>query len=158
MSSYGELLELDGRYALKFERVVPINQLEAFDKLIEPAVFKQWYPYATGEMEMKVGGKIDFEDEEGTTYEAVITQLDRPYRFSFLEIDDLLDITIEEEREGSRLVFTHTFDDKEMAQYVAAGWHRCLDVLEQLMKGEAVVWKDNAQTLRKTYEEKFFNE
>lgn len=53
------------------------------------------------------------------------------------------------------MVFTHVFDDKEMAMYTAAGWHRCLDVLQQIVNGQPVEWKDNSVELREFYREAF---
>ncbi|CDQ40558.1 hypothetical protein BN990_02883 [Virgibacillus salexigens] len=53
------------------------------------------------------------------------------------------------------MVFTHIFDDKEMAMYIAAGWHRCLDALQQIVNRQPVEWKDNSAELRKLYREAF---
>ncbi|WP_235848378.1 SRPBCC family protein [Litchfieldia alkalitelluris] len=49
------------------------------------------------------------------------------------------------------LELCHTFDDREMAIYIAAGWHRCLDVLDQLIHGRIIEWKENAPELREYY-------
>lgn len=40
-------------------------------------------------MDLRLGGKIAFDDAEGTTYEATITELEKPYLFVFREVDDL---------------------------------------------------------------------
>ncbi|MCW3792917.1 hypothetical protein OM416_15100 [Paenibacillus sp. LS1] len=37
----------------------------------------------------------------------------------------------------------------------AAGWHRCLDVLVQIMNGKLIKWHDNSTELRKIYSEAF---
>ncbi|GIP18115.1 hypothetical protein J40TS1_37570 [Paenibacillus montaniterrae] len=44
-----------------------------------PECFSQWYPFATGEVDLKLGGKIAFDDGEGTTYEGTITVLQAPH-------------------------------------------------------------------------------
>ncbi|MCP3027650.1 SRPBCC family protein [Halobacillus sp. A5] len=155
MNNYGRLYESNGRYALQFERFFPYTCEEAFRVITNPEAFVQWYPFATGEMDLQTGGRIYFDDGEGSTYEAVITELEAPHKFSFQEVDDLLEMSLHEEDEGCRFVFTHTFDDQEMAMYVAAGWHRCLDVLEQIIRGEQVEWKDNAVELREYYRSEF---
>ncbi|WP_342351945.1 hypothetical protein [Paenibacillus campinasensis] len=60
-----------------------------------------------------------------------------------------------EEEEGCQLIFTHMFDNKDMAMYTAAGWHQCLDVLQQICNRHLVVWKENSVELREYYREAF---
>ncbi|KAB8127376.1 hypothetical protein F9U64_17855 [Gracilibacillus oryzae] len=155
MSNYASLHEKDGRQVLIFERNYAYSPEQVFRKITDPVYFKQWYPFATGEMELSVGGKIKFDDGEGSTYEAVITELNPPYSFCFQEIDDLLEMKINETNQGCTLRFSHTFDDRTMAMYTAAGWHRCLDVLGQLIYEYPVEWQDNAIELREYYKNKF---
>ncbi|WP_198433952.1 SRPBCC family protein [Virgibacillus salexigens] len=81
--------------------------------------------------------------------------LKNPHTFEFREVDDLIRISLLEEDEGCQMVFTHIFDDKEMAMYIAAGWHRCLDALQQIVNRQPVEWKDNSAELRKLYREAF---
>ncbi|SES63579.1 Uncharacterized conserved protein YndB, AHSA1/START domain [Oceanobacillus limi] len=155
MNNYGKLEKNEGRYVLVFERPYPFNPEEVFRVLTNPDFFTQWYPFATGEMDLRVGGKIQFDDGEGSEYEAVITDITPPYSFCFQEVDDLLEMTIEKADQGSLFTFKHTFDDQSMAMYVAAGWHRCLNVLGQLIHGQPVAWEDNASELREYYKEAF---
>ncbi|SEM77250.1 Uncharacterized conserved protein YndB, AHSA1/START domain [Mesobacillus persicus] len=152
MSNYGSLHEKEGRQVLVFERNYPFSPEKVFRFLTEPVFFTQWYPFATGEMDLRVGGKIKFDDGEGSIYEAVITEFNPPYSFCFLEVDDLLEVSLHGTEEGCSLSFRHTFDDPAMAIYVAAGWHRCLDVLGQLIHGRTTVWEDNALELREYYQ------
>ena len=53
------------------------------------------------------------------------------------------------------MIFTHTFDDNSWAVNTAAGWHRCLDVLVQIVNGKPMEWHENATELRKIYSEAF---
>ncbi|SES66864.1 Uncharacterized conserved protein YndB, AHSA1/START domain [Salinibacillus kushneri] len=155
MSNDGRLHEKEGRQVLVFERKYPFSPEKVFRMITDPDYFTQWYPFATGEMDLSVGGKIKFDDGEGATYEAVITELNPPYSFRFREIDDLLDISIHTTDQGCTLTFSHTFDDRAMAIYIAAGWHRCLDVLGQLIHGRTIEWEDNALELREYYKKRF---
>ncbi|MCP3032846.1 SRPBCC domain-containing protein [Halobacillus sp. A1] len=156
MSEYGQLFETDGRYALQFERYFPCTPEEVFRVLTDPEAFVQWYPFANGEMDLRAGGEITFDDEEGWTYEGVILKLDEPHTFSFQELDDRIDMHVYEKSEGSRLVFIHTFDRKELANYTAAGWHGSLDVLSQLVRGEPVDREnDDGVELPEIYSERF---
>ena len=155
MNKYGTLYETHGRFALRFERYYTKNPEDVFRTITNPNDFTQWYPFATGEMDLRVGGEIVFDDGEGTTYSATITELEKPYLFGFREVDDLLNILLQEEENGCRLIFTHTFDDDSWAINTAAGWHRCLDVLGQIVNDEPINWADNAAELREVYSDAF---
>ena len=155
MHPYGTLHKVDERYKIRFERDYAYSVEKVWDMVTQPQYFTQWYPFATGEMDLRIDGKIFFDDGEGTTYEAIITKINPPYVFAFREIDDLLSIELRPEENGCRLLFEHTFDDASMSASVAAGWHRCLDVLGMIIEGKPVEWLDNAASLRETYRETF---
>ena len=155
MSNYGSLHEKEGRSVLIFERKYSVSPEKVFQYITVPVYFTKWYPFATGDMDLSIGGKIKFDDGEGSIYEAVITDLNPPTSFCFQEVDDLVEIGISTVDEGSALTFKHTFDDRQMAIYTAAGWHRCLDVLSQLIQGRPVEWEDNALELREYYKKSF---
>lgn len=158
MNEYGTLHKSNGRYALRFERFFPHNPEGVFRVITNPSFFTQWYPFATGEMDLRLGGKIAFDDGEGTTYNGTITELEKPYLFVFREVDDLINISLREDDEGCRMIFTHTFNDDSWAVNTAAGWHRCLDVLVQIVNGNPIKWQDNSAKLRKIYSEVFNTE
>lgn len=155
MKDYGTLHELNGRYILKFERFFSVIPEDVFSILTSPEHFMQWYPFATGEMDVKLGGQIAFDDGGGTTYTATITELEKPYLFSFREVDDLINISLEEDNRGCKMKFIHIFDDASWAVNTAAGWHQCLDVFSQIVNGEAINWQDNAAELGEIYSEAF---
>lgn len=155
MNEYGVLQESNGRFALKFERTFSQNTEEVFLAITNPSYFSKWYPFATGEMDLKLGGNIAFDDGEGTTYSGMITELENPYLFGFREVDDFIHISLHEENQGCRMIFIHTFNDDSWAVHTAAGWHRCLDVLVQIVKGEPIQWHDNSAELREIYSKAF---
>ncbi|MDQ0159462.1 SRPBCC domain-containing protein [Alkalibacillus salilacus] len=155
MNEYGMLEKVDGRYALEFKRHFPFEAEHVFDYLTKPEYFSAWYPFATGEMDLQVGGKIVFDDGEGTVYEAVITEFNPPWTFYFREVDDLLHMHLDATNNGCLLNFTHMFDDPTYAKYMAAGWHRCLDALDMLVQGNQPEWPENGAELREIYERQF---
>ena len=155
ISEYGTLHESNGRYVLRFERLFPHNVEEVFHIITNPSHFTQWYPFATGEMDLRIGGKIAFDDGEGTTYTGIITEFEQPYLFGFREVDDWINISLKEEDQGCRMIFMHTFDDVSWAVNTATGWHRCLDVLSQIINGQPIIWQENISELRKAYSERF---
>lgn len=158
MNENGTLHESNGRYALRFERTFLHNPEDVFDVITNASYFSQWYPFATGEMDVRLGGHIAFDDDEGTTYKGTITKLEKPYLFGFREVDDLINISLQEEDKGCRMIFTHTFNDDSWAVNTAAGWHRCLDVLVQIVNGEPIKWSDNSAKLRDIYSKAFNRE
>lgn len=64
VDQFGTLHESNGRYTLRFERFFSYKPEEVFRVITNPHFFSQWYPFATGEMDLKLGGKIAFDDGE----------------------------------------------------------------------------------------------
>ena len=112
---------MNGRYIFKFERFFPVSPEDVFSILTSSEYFMQWYPFATGEMDVRIGGQIAFDDGEGTTYKATITELEKPIFFGFCEVNHLINISLQEENQGCNMNFTHTFDDASWAVNTAAG-------------------------------------
>jgi uncharacterized protein YndB with AHSA1/START domain len=155
MNEYGTLHESNGRYALRFVRSFHHNPEDVFLVITNPSSFAQWSPFSTEEMDLRLGGRIAFDDGEGTTYEGSIIELEKPYVFCFREVDDLVNISLQEEDKGCQMIFTHTFNDDTWVVNIAAGWHRCLDVLVQIIHGKPIQWHDNSTELHKIYSELF---
>ncbi|MGO4730558.1 hypothetical protein [Paenibacillus sp. 2KB_22] len=76
MSDYGTLHELNGRYALKFERFLHHNPEDVFLVITKPV------PLPNGilsQQERWISNLVAaFDDGEGTTYEGTITELEKP--------------------------------------------------------------------------------
>ncbi|MGP4108471.1 SRPBCC family protein [Virgibacillus sp. L01] len=155
MNEYGKLYERDGRCVLQFERVFAHEPKSVFRRITDPDYFTKWYPFATGEMELKEGGRIDFDDGEGTKYEGVITAFEPPVVFAFREVDDLLRMELQNTPDGCRMTFEHKFDDRSWVAATAAGWHRCLDALSKMVNDQPPEWPDNRAELREFYRNNF---
>lgn len=106
-------------------------------------------------MDLKVGGKINFDDGEGSCYSAVITKLDFPALFSFEELGELIDITLEDIPEGCLMIFEHTFQNNDWAVNTAVVWHNCLDAFNQIANDEKITWDNDSEQLLKRYRESF---
>lgn len=155
MNEFGTLHELNERYVIRFERFFSYKPEEVFQTITNPNYFSQWYPFATGEMDLRIGGKLAFDDGERTKYTATIKELEKPRLFVFNEMDDLISISLQEEDKGCRMVFTHTFDDASWVVHTAAGWHNCLNVFTQIANGNPIKWHDDPAKLRKIYKKAF---
>ncbi|WYJ77771.1 hypothetical protein DOK78_002409 [Enterococcus sp. DIV2402] len=158
MNELGTLHELNGRYVIRFEHFFSDKPEAIFQFVTNSNYFSQWYPFATGEMDLRIGGKISFDDGEGSQYTATITALEESYLLAFSEMDDLIRIELLEEDKGCRMVFTHTFDDVAWTVQTAIGWHNCLEVFVQLVHGQPITWPDDSSKLRKIYSEAFNRE
>ena len=153
MNELGTLHELNGRFALRFEQFFFIILKRFFLSLRILVTFLSGILSQLGRWISHLVATIDFDDGEGTTYYATITELEPPYLFGFLEVDDGISISLQGKDKGCLMTFTHTFDDDSWAVSTAAGWHRCLDVLSQIVNGKEVKWEENAAELRKSYSE-----
>ncbi len=159
--SFGQLIENENSYTLYFERDFSQSKQALFDALTDPGIFSKWYPFATGELDGQVGGLIKFDDGEGSVYQGVITKFDAPNEFEFIEDGtDVLRMLVDETESGSRLRFYYQFADLAWIVPTATGWHNSLDVLVQIMNGQAPQWPlpDELAAISQEYEAKFHPE
>lgn len=158
------LLTVEGRPMLRIERRFAHPQEKVWRALTEPDHLSQWYPFAVSGMDLRVGGIVNFDDGQGTAFDAVITELDPPRVFAFSErapevvvreSTDLIRFELRPQAEGCLLIFTHTFDDRPAAASYASGWTGCLDALESVLDGRPVTWPDSSAELHEAYIEAF---
>ncbi|MFI1964773.1 SRPBCC family protein [Streptomyces pathocidini] len=132
----------DGRPVLRIERHLAHPREKVWRAVTEPEHLSQWYPLPVVEVELRVGGKIRFDDGAGFTMDALVTELDPPRLFAFSErapdemgreSEDLVRIELRPEGTGTVLTFTHVFDDRYGAASYASGWNVCLDALEAVV-------------------------
>ncbi|WP_181771662.1 SRPBCC family protein [Amycolatopsis pittospori] len=136
-------LETTGeRPALRVERRLAHSPERVWRAITEPAELARWFP-ASVAVDLRPGGaiKFTFEGEEAPTLGEVL-EADEPRVFAFTWNDDVLRWEITPEKDGSRLLFTHTFGRGEpaiarvAAGRTAAGWDSCLGALTALLDGE----------------------
>jgi uncharacterized protein YndB with AHSA1/START domain len=122
----------DGRYELRYERRYPHPPEKVWRALIEPSELKHWFPSSI-EGERKAGAKLRFvfEGQAGPVTEGVMRVFDPPRVLEFTWMSDVLRFELTEERGGSKLVFSTTFDERVVAPRDAAGWHKCLEGLAE---------------------------
>ncbi|WP_020573381.1 SRPBCC family protein [Actinopolymorpha alba] len=158
------LRTVDGRPVLRIERRLAHPPEKVWRALTEPAELSQWYPFRAIELDLRVGGTILFDDGQGTTMDAVITELDPPRSFAFSErapaemtreSDDIVQFELHPDGGGCLLVFSHTFDDRPAAASYAAGWVGCLDALRMVLDGEDVKLPDDSVERHERFIAKF---
>jgi uncharacterized protein YndB with AHSA1/START domain len=132
----------DGRPALRIERHLKHPPEAVWRAITEPEQLNAWYPYPALSIDLRVGGRIEFQG-----LHAVVTRLDPPKVFAFSEhappempreSDDLIQFELAPDGDGCLLVFTHVFDDRPAAASYASGWTVCLNALVSAVNGEEV--------------------
>ena len=125
----GTLETINGRPALRFERMLTHSVERVWRAISVPAELERWFPAAA-----------DWTPATGETFEAYgltgeVTEVDEPHRLSWTFAGETYSFDLAAEDGGCRLVFTHVFDDRTRAAQTAAGWDAYLSRLEPLLDG-----------------------
>jgi uncharacterized protein YndB with AHSA1/START domain len=127
---------VDDRSALTFERRLAHSVERVWRAVTEPAELAHWFPSAVSG-DLTPGGRLTFAfpDGEMPAMQGEVIELDPPRRLSFTWGDDVLRIELDPDGDACVLHFVVLFDDAERASRDAAGWHVCLDRLEERVNG-----------------------
>jgi hypothetical protein len=79
--------------------------------------------------------QIDGSDE---VFDSDVRTVTRPESLTYLWGSDQLRFGLVDSVDKTTLTLAQTFDDRNMAASMAAGWHLCLGALELLLNGEKV--------------------
>jgi uncharacterized protein YndB with AHSA1/START domain len=136
--AHGTYETVDGRPAVRFERRLAHPVDAVWRAVTEPDQLAHWFPSAVS-LELRPGGRMAFTFPDGAAppMEGQVIELDPPHRFAFTWGDELLRIELKPAAggEGCVLRFTHVLSQAAQAARDAAGWHVCLDRLEQQLAG-----------------------
>jgi predicted 3-demethylubiquinone-9 3-methyltransferase (glyoxalase superfamily)/uncharacterized protein YndB with AHSA1/START domain len=115
----------EGRTVLRFERVLHHSPERVWSALTEVDDLRQWHP-SPFELERRAGGVVAFEPPAGVAFgPGVVRRYDPPRVLAHSWGEDELRWELEPCQEGTRLVLTHTFEDRLKAARDAAGWELC---------------------------------
>ncbi|ANY09086.1 SRPBCC domain-containing protein [Pseudonocardia sp. HH130630-07] len=128
----GTLETIDGRPALRFERVLTHPVERVWRAVSEPAELAQWFPAGA-----------QWTPATGETFEAFgmtgrVVEATPPHRLRWTFAGDEYSIDLSAHAEGCLLVFVHVFDDRSGAAQTAAGWDAYLARLQPLLDGHPV--------------------
>jgi uncharacterized protein YndB with AHSA1/START domain len=129
---------VDDRSALTFERRLAHSVERVWRAVTEPAELAHWFPSAMSG-DLRPGGTLTFEFPGGEmpTMQGEVIEVDPPRCLAFTWGDDVLRIELEPDADGCVLHFVVLFDDAQRASRDAAGWHVCVDRLEEHLGGAA---------------------
>ena len=133
---HGTYEEIGGRPALRFERRLAHPVDAVWCAVTEPDELAHWFP-ARVTVDLRLGGAVTFAFPDDTMPDGngEVTELNPPRLFAFTWDDDEIRIELESAGEATVLRFTHVLSDRDMAAKVAAGWHVCLDQLDDRLAG-----------------------
>ena len=121
---------------LRFERRYPHPIDAVWRAVSEPEGLRQWFPAAV-ELALRPGGAMTFTfaGHEDEAMRGEVLEFDPPRLLEFLWDQDRIRIELEPDGAGATLLrFTHTLTREPGAAKVAAGWHVCLDHLDELLE------------------------
>lgn len=144
--SDGTLMTIDGRPALRFERLLPHPVERVWRAVSVPAELERWFPAAA-----------DWTPATGEVFEAggmrgEVTEAEPPHRLAWTFAGDHYAFDLSEHDDGCLLVFTHVFDDRTLAAQTAAGWDAYLARLEPHLVGRHLSEEDAHESWEDVHE------
>ncbi len=130
-------------YQAKYERHLKFPVERVWEALTDNDKLSKWFQELSIE-ELKAGGKIKFDMQDGTYEELEIIEVKL---FSVLEYtwgEDRVRFELYQEANGCRLVLIETI--KEITDHTSkdlAGWHVCLDTINALLGGNSYGQREN---------------
>ena len=128
------------RWTLIFIRELRQPPESVWTALTDPAELDQWAPFAAATDLAKPGDTTltMIDGDERVELPATVLRADPPGLLEYSWGGDLLRWELEPSGAGTRLTLRHTLAETGMEAMVAAGWHLCTDVLQQLLDGTPV--------------------
>jgi uncharacterized protein YndB with AHSA1/START domain len=151
------VLERDGdRWRLRFTRRLPHAPDKVWRALTEPESLKAWFPDRIVISEWAVGAPLQFGNPLAE-YDGEVLAFEPPKLIEFRWGPDRIRLEIAPDGDGSVFTLLDTIDELGKAARDAAGWHECLDNLEQHLAGAAPSWQpgDRWRAVHGTYVDRF---
>jgi uncharacterized protein YndB with AHSA1/START domain len=145
MTTYGAYDTIENRPALSFERRLSHPVDVVWRAITESDELEHWFPSQVDVDELRPGAEMTFTFEEmplenmPMTIRGRVTEFDPPRLFAFYWGDDHLRFELEpmtDPQDACLLRLTVLLDSRDKAARDGAGWHVCLDRLEQLLSGD----------------------
>jgi uncharacterized protein YndB with AHSA1/START domain len=149
---HGTLETIDGRPALRFERILPHSVERVWRAVSVPAELERWFPAAA-----------EWTPAPGDTFEAAgatgeVTEVEPPHRLAWTYAGHLYSFDLSAHDDGCRLVFIHVVDEGMPLAQTATGWETYLLRLEPHLAGEHLSEEDahkQWEEIHEQYAERF---
>jgi uncharacterized protein YndB with AHSA1/START domain len=139
----GRLEQAGDRWQLHFTRRLPHPPEKVWLALTEPEHLKEWFPNDI-EGERKEGATLRhvFRNDEAPDMTGEMVVYDPPSILEFTWGEDTLRFELQADGDGTVLELVDVLEDVGKGARDGAGWHVCLDALEQHMRGEPTRTQD----------------
>jgi uncharacterized protein YndB with AHSA1/START domain len=136
----GELLQVGGRYELRFERSLHHPVSRVWHAITTPAGLAAWFPFdVVGDRATGAPLTFVFREGEADDFSGVMVEYTPQ---SAMELrwgdDETVRLELAPSSAGCVLRLINRFDEIGKAARDAAGWHTCLDALEASLDGMPV--------------------
>ncbi len=133
-TSDGVLERTDNTWRLRFTRRLAHSPEKVWRAITEAEHRDAWFPQRI-EGEWRVGAPLKFVSEYGD-FEGEVLAYEPPSAVEFRWGTDVIRMEVRAEAGGSVLTLLDTFAEHGKAARDAAGWHACLDLLEEALTGQ----------------------
>ena len=151
----GSLEPAGDQWRLRFTRRLAHAPDKVWRAVTEPEHLKAWFPDEISG-EWIVGGKLHFSSQWGD-HDGEVLAFEPPRMLEFMWGTDTIRLEVTPDGDGSVLTLLDTLDQLGKGARDAAGWHECLDNLEQALAGQSPSWApgDRWRAVHPGYVEKF---
>lgn len=141
MSDLGELVTIDGRAAVRFDRYLahPIERVSR--AVTEPEHLRAWFP-TTIDGERTAGAPLRFrfpDQPDAEPFDGQFLAFEPPRLMELAWGPDRLRIELVADGDSTRLTLTDVVDEIGKAARDAAGWHTCLEALVAQLDGTGTI-------------------
>lgn len=129
-------------YSARFERHLRHSVEDVWSFLTENDKLAKWFSELSVD-ELRVGGVIKFDMQDGTFEELTITAVDTHEVLAFTWGEDSVRFELAPEAEGCQLVLKEQI--KTLTPHTPkdlAGWHVCLDVIAALLENQELEFRE----------------
>jgi uncharacterized protein YndB with AHSA1/START domain len=129
----GIALTIDGRPAVRFERLLPHTIDIVWTALTDPAKVDSWFP-SRFTFDAKLGGEIRFSGDPNTDdLIGEVLAYEPPTHFAFTWGDSEVRFELTAHDDSTRFVLTNLLGTENESARNAAGWHVCLAELDKAL-------------------------
>ena len=140
----GDLTRVGDKWQLRVTRPLSHPVERVWRSIVDPEERQAWFPDTSiGDFD-QLGAKLRFEHAGGMfeSFYGEVLAVDPPRLVEFSWGTDLIRIEIEPNDSGCVLTLFDTIDEVGKAARDGAGWHVCLDALEQSLDGGSAAVSD----------------